>query len=120
MADDIKTCADERSVITYVNGMPTIMVEGLNIVQGKVNMHPHYLEKGAGGPSIGGGSEAELKNYAIEDPTRVILGIRNGAALLIKGRTIYVTGEGDGVDVIRADQETIRIQPGAPILRPTV
>lgn len=114
MASDIRTCADERSVITYINGTPTIMIEGLNIVQSNVNMHPHYLESGAGGPSMGGGSEAELRNYAIEDPTRVILGIRNGAALLIKGYSAVVVGEGDGVDVIK-ENSTRTISPNTSV-----
>lgn len=110
MADDIRTCADERSVVTYTDGKPTIMIEGLNIVQGNLNLHPHYLEKGAGGPSIGGGSYEELQNYAIEDPKRTILGIRNGAALYIRGAKMSVVGEGDGVDIITANRP-VRMAP---------
>lgn len=115
MADDIRTCADERSVVSYRNGVPTILIEGLNIIQGNLNLHPHYLEKGAGGPSIGGGSYEELKNYAIEAPLRTVLGIRNGAALLVRGSRMSVVGEGDGVDIITANRPVRMANPGTNI-----
>ncbi len=119
LAEDIRTCADERNIVSYINGIPSILIGGLNIIRGNINMHPHYLELGAGGPSIGGGSEAELRNYAVEDPTRKILGVRNGAALYVQGQDMSVVGEGDGVDLI-TDKTTVTFVPGQRFSQLTV
>ncbi len=104
LAEDVRTCTDPRNIVSKINGISAIDIQGLNIIRGGVNIHPHYQESVVD-------SEAELQSYATEDPTRKILAVRNGAALYVQGRALSVVGEGDGVDLITATR-TSTFAPG--------
>lgn len=97
--------ADDPILSNHYQSDGTVRTDGLNLLPDHIRFMPHLDD-----PNI----EGIMQRIVNEDPSKLVLGVRDNSIVLIRGTNMQVEGTAETV-LVKSGEETIVFQPGTNI-----
>jgi len=111
MCADVRTTNDMQSAVQILEGGQRVLrIDGLGLLPTHLSINPHYIDK-IELNYMGESRRERLEQILEADPQRIILALREGAFITIRGMEAALGGDTGGL-VFRANQEPLPLFRG--------